>query len=225
MKYGSKDLMRILDIQKRSDGDIIEAFKLAVRMANEIEIAGKAMSRGYAAIEVYRSKYNPIAALFFDRACQLSGENDIEDIHYMASMNSVGEDESDIESAYASIPIAKQPASRRPAEPKISNIRKGISNLLSLAKINVVKGEGPNFKSQNLKSGTIEVWKKEADRFRIIYTSSPEPTANIGDQREFKIDNDNTIREKWVMVDYIEVYNMMHLMPLYGSSLSGYMYN
>ena len=228
-KYGTKDLMRISDIRKKSGGDIIEEFKLAVRMANEIELPGKAIARGWAAVDVYRNsngnpdQYSPIAAVFFQRACELAGEDDINDIKAMASMNSVGDGDEDVEAAYDSVPTEKQPASRRPPE-MLSKIisKKRVSDLLPLAKINIVKGEGPNFDILVTKTGTVEIWKTNEDKIRMVYTGSPEPTANIGDEREFKINED---REMWTMVDYTEVYNMMHLMPLYGSSLSSYMYN
>lgn len=225
MKYGSKDLMRILDIRKKADGDFIEEVKLAWHMANEIEVPGKAMARGYASLEVYRNKYSPIAAIFFSRACELANEEDIDDIQAMASMNSVGDrSEDEIETAYERVPTEQQPASRRPKEwlPKIVNRKKGASDLLSLAKINVVKGEGPNFNAHELRGGTIEVWKTLDDKIRIIYTSNPEPTANFNDKREFKLDDK---RETWTMIDFTEVYNMVHLMPLYGTSITGYIYN
>lgn len=224
-QYGTKDLMRIQDIMKKSDGDLFEAFKLAVRMAGEIEDPGKAMARGYAAIEVYKSLYSPIAGVFFTRACDLSGENDIRNIRVMASMNSVKGDEDAIEEAYARIPAEKQPASRRPQETwekiKTSN-KRGFSDLLPLAKINVVKATGPGFDIKYMKNGTMEVWKTPDDKIRLVYTGSCIPTSLIGEQKDFKFDGE---RETWTMVDYIEVANMMNLQPIYGSSLTAFMYS
>jgi len=220
--HGTKDIMRILDIRKRADGDFLEEVKLAVLMANEIELPGKAMARGYASIEVYRNLYSPIAGIFFSRACELSGEADIRNIRSMASMNSVS-DEDAIEEAYSRVPFEKQPASRRnepPIKASISN-KRGFFELLPLAKINVVKGTGPSFDVQYV-TGTIEVWKNETDKIRIIHTGSPLPTALISDKREFRFEGK---RENWTMVDYIEVKHMMNLMPLYGTSITGYMYH
>ena len=54
-KYGTKDLMRIQDIQKKANGDFIEEVKLAVRMANEIEDPGKAVARGHASTNTQKS--------------------------------------------------------------------------------------------------------------------------------------------------------------------------
>jgi major vault protein len=85
-----------------------------------------------------------------------------------------------------------------------------------------VKGTGPNFDVHTVGTGIIEVWKNDEGKFRIIYTGSPIPTALMGDKREFRFDDK---RESWEMVDYIEVYNMMNLMPLYGTSITGYMYH
>lgn len=220
--HGTKDLMRILDIRKRANNDFLEEVKLAVLMANEIELPGKAMARGYASIEVYRNLYSPIAGIFFTRACELSGESDIRNIRAMASMNSVT-DEDAVEEAYSRIPIEKQPASRRD-EPQIKaqiSNKRGFFELLSLAKINVVKGTGPSFDSQQV-TGTIEVWITPTNKFRIIHTGSPIPTALMGDQREFRFEGK---RENWTMVDYIEVKHMMNLQPLYGTSITGYMYH
>ena len=228
MKYGTKDLMRINDIRKKSDGDIVKEFKLAVAMANSIELPGKAIARGWAAVEVYKNQdgnpdqYSPIAALFFQRACFLAGEDDINDIQAMASSNTVGDSEEEIEAAYINVPIEKQPASRRSNNFVSETSKNKISNLLPLAKINVVKGEGPNFNIFYTKTGTMEIWKNEDDKIRMIYTGSPEPTGNLGDVRDFKYDDK---RETWTMVDYTEVYNMLHLMPLYGASLTSFMYN
>jgi len=221
--YGTKDLMRIQDIRQKSGGDFIEEVKLALRMADEIELPGKAMARGYASIAAYGNLYSPIAGIFFTRACYLAGESDIRNIKAEASMNIV-DDEDAIERAYSQISIEKQPASRR-HEPcikaPISN-KRGYFELMSLAKINVVKGTGPNFDAHENNTGTIEVWKTEAEKIRIIYTGSPLPTALIGDIREFRFEGK---REKWTMTDYIEVYNMMTLQPLYGPSITGYMYH
>jgi hypothetical protein len=222
--YGTKDLMRIQDIRAKAAGDFIEEIKLAYLMANEIETPGKAMARGYAAVVAYQNNYSPVAGVFFTRACELSGEKDIRNIKAMASMNSVG-DEDALEEAYSRIPKENQPASRRAFNSQekvtVSN-KKGVFELLPLAKINVVKGTGPNFDVHYQSTGTIEVWKNSADKPRIIYTGSPMPTCSMGQTREFKFEDK---RETWTMVDYIEVYNMMNLMPLYGTSITGYMYH
>ena len=223
--YGTKDIMRIQDIRQRADGDFIEEAKLAYKMANEIELPGKAMARGYAAIQVYQNNYSPIAGIFFTRACELAGEKDIRNIDISASMLSVDNNEEAIEQAYSRIPIEKQPASRRfdyPHEKADISKKKTFFDLLSLAKINVVKGAGPNFDSKYIKTGTIEIWKTDTKKIRIIYTGSPIPTALFGDIREFRFEGK---REKWTMVDYIEVYNIVNLQPLYGTTITAYMYH
>ena len=222
--YGTKDIMRIQDIRMRANGDFIEEVKLAYKMANEIELPEKALARGYASIQVYGSNYSPIAGIFFERACALSGESDIRNIDVAASMLSVEDNEEAIEQAYSRIPIDKQPASRKFDYPheKAQIKKRPFYDLLSLAKINIVKGTGPNFDAKYMKTGTIEVWKTEADKVRIVYTSSPIPTALFGETREFRFEGK---REKWTMADYIEVYNMVNLQPLYGTTITAYMYN
>lgn len=225
MKYGNKDLMRIQDIRIKANHDLLNELDLAIRMAEAIELPGKALARGYAALDVYKDKYSPVAAVFFSRACYLSGVRDINVLQAMASMNSIGERSADdIEEAYEKIPTAQQPASRRPEDwiEKITIRKNIIYDLLPIGKVNVVKGQGPDFNAHELKSGTIEVWKNDEQKYRIIYTSSPYNTANIGDKREFKIEGK---RENWEMVDFTEVYNMVHLMPLYGTSIISFVYS
>jgi hypothetical protein len=183
------------------------------------------MARGYASIEVYKSLYSPIAGIFFTRACDLSGENDIRNIQTMASMNSVGDDEEAIEAAFSRIPIEKQPASRREIthKNKLYNTNKiGYSTITSLAKINVVKGTGPYFDMKIMKNGTMEVWETQDHKIRLIYTGGANPLSGINDKKDFKFDGK---RETWTMIDYIEIINMMNLQPLYGTSLTAYMYN
>jgi hypothetical protein len=224
-QYGTKDIMRLTDLKKKSGGDLVEAIKLAIRMSNEIETPGKAMARGYAARDVFQNNYSPVAAVFFSRACELSGEDDIHNIDVMASMNSVGEDEDAIENAYSQIPIEKQPASRRPKETweKATTFnRRGFSDISPLAKINVVKGSGAGFEMKYMRNGTFEVWKTPDLKYRLVYTGNSLPLSMIGEQKDFKFEGK---RETWEMVDYIEVYNMMNLQPLYGSSLTSFMYS
>lgn len=222
-KYGTKDLMRIQDIQKKANGDFIEEVKLAVRMANEIEEPGKAVARGHASIAVY-GNYSPVSGIFYQRACKLSGEANINDIQTMASMNSVnGEDA--LEDAYSQIPIENQPASRRNPDTweksKTSN-KRGFSDISVLGKINVVKGIGPGFEMKYMRNGTMEVWKNSDEKYRLVYTANSIPISAIGEQKDFKFEGK---RETWTMVDYIETYNMLNLMPLYGTSITSYMYS
>jgi hypothetical protein len=222
--YGTKDVMRIQDIRKRANGDFIEEVKLAYRMANEIEDPGKALARGYASIQVYQSNYSPIAGIFFERACELSGEKDLRNINVSASMLSVSNEDA-IEEAFSRISPEKQPASRRfdyRHEKVTISRKKSYFDIISLGKINIVKGTGTGFDSKYMKTGTIEVWKTESNKFRLIYTSSPIPTALFGEKREFRFEDK---RENWEMVDYIEVYNIMNLQPLYSTTIPGYMYN
>lgn len=224
MKYGSKDLMRIHDIQKRAENDLLKEIELAYRMAQEIEIPGKAIARGYAALEVYKTKYSPVAAIFFDRACKLANASDVDDIQAMASMNIIRDGDEDVEAAYEHVPTQKQPASRWPAGMRLTQSfgKKTTSNIISMGKVNVVKGEGPEFNVYYSKFGTIEVWKNEAGKTKLIYTASPEPNYVIGTEHEFKYELE---WEKWVMVDYIDANSMVNLMPLYGTTIPIYSYD
>ena len=133
----------------------------------------------------------PIAGIFFTRACELSGESDIRNIDIAASMLSVQDNEEAIEQAYSKIPIDKQPASRRldyPHEKAVLSKKKTTFDLLPLAKINIEKGSGASFDYKYVKTGTIEVWNTESDKVRVVYTSSPIPSALFEEIREFRFE-------------------------------------
>lgn len=220
--FGTKDLMRMDSIRDKSQGDYMRQLTYAYNMAVAITEPGKAMARGYAAQEIF-GEQTAIAQVFFERAYDLSGGRDVRPA---ASENPYDTSEEGIEEEYDTIPLEKQPASRRPPhEIEIwiegNKPKTPFSNLEYRGKLNVIKGEGPDFSLYNYSVGTIEVWESETGTPRLTFTSNYEPNYGIGIKRQFRYDNKIV---EWKMIDYIEVENVGNLAPLYGKSISVYCY-
>lgn len=218
--YGSKDLMRMESIRDKAPNDFMTQMMYAYNMSCAITEPGKALSRGYAAQEVF-GEYSPICAVFFERAYKLGGPSVVPS----ASENPWDESEDGIEELYLEIPEKEQPATRRPNPLVLSgevNRRTSWSALVYLGKLNLIKGSGPNFDLRNYPLGTIEVWKTEDQKYRIVYTGNLEPNYLIGEERAFKYDGKEVV---WKMVDYIESEFVANLAPLYGKSLPIYNYD
>lgn len=218
--YGSKDLMRMESIRDKANGDYMHQLLYAYNMSSAITEPGKAMARGYAAQEFF-GEHAAIAQIFFERAYDLGGE----DVRPEASVNPLDTSDEGIEELYTEIPENEQPASRR--ENKLilkgqTSRRTSFSNLVSLGKLNLIKGTGPQFNLYEYPSGTIEIWQTESGKPRMIYTGNYEPNFFIGESRTFKyLDKSET----WTLIDYIESEFISNLVPLYGKSILIYNYN
>jgi hypothetical protein len=70
--YGQKDIVRMEDIQTKSDGDHEKEIKLATTQAKIIKNPAKAKARGEAADVVFGAG-SDISAIFHDRAMELGG--------------------------------------------------------------------------------------------------------------------------------------------------------
>ena len=209
--------MRMESLRDKSYGDKLKKLQYALTMAEEIELPGKALSRAYAAQEVF-GELSPVAYVFFERAFELGGE----DVKPEASVIISDDDEASIEEAYSNIDKDKLPASRRSSINTIQKIKRNrVSNLYPLGRINVIKGSGPNYSIYSFPGGITEVWATEGNP-RLIITANNEPNFNIGDSHNFCY-NDKTYT--WEMIDYIESEYMGNLAPLYGKSLTSYNYD
>jgi len=220
-KYGSKDIDRMESIRDKSHGDYMSQLNYAFNMATAITEPGKAMARGYAAQEVFGDQA-ALAQVFFERAHDLGGKN----VKPTASVN----DFDDVDAEYASIPMEERPASLR----EIQRILKGtvkrkssVSNLVSLGKINTIKGTGPQFSLFDYPPGTIEVWEDHtmggnSKKYRLVYTSHYESVYYIDEERNFLYNN---VIHKWQMVDYIESEHISNLAPMYGKSIAIFCYD
>jgi len=218
--FGTKDIDRMNSIREKSRGDYMKQLMFAYNMSCAITEPGKAMARGYAAQEVF-GEQAAIAQIFFERAYDISGGRDVRPA---ASENPYSEE---VEEEYDNIPLNEQPASRRPEhEVKFwvegQNPKTPFSHLDYRGKLNVIRGETPDFKLYNYSVGTIEVWKTEEGRPRLIFTSNYEPNYGIGIKRQFRYDGKVV---EWEMVDYIEMEYVGNLAPIYGKSIPVYCYD
>ena len=192
----------------------------AFNMSSAITEPGKAMARGYAAQEIF-GEHAAIAQVFFERAFNLGGK----DVKPEASVNTF----EDADSEFENIPINEQPASRR-KDAKVLNgnvsRRTPWANLVSLGKLNIIKGTGPQFKLYDYPSGTVEVWEDISltikGRYRLIYTSHYESVYFIDELRKFKY-ADKLV--EWKLVDYIESEFVANLAPVYGKSIMIFNYD
>jgi len=218
--FGTKDIMRMESIRDKAPNDFMTQMMYAYNMSCAITEPGKALARGYASREVF-GDYSPISAVFFERAYNLGGDQVVP----TASENQWDTSDEGIEELYLEIPKNEQPASRTENAKVLTGevIRKtSFSQIIALGKINLIKGSGPNFDLHEYPVGTIEMWKTEDGKYRIIYTGNWEPNYLIGEERTFKFD-DKVVR--WIMVDYIDTELIANLAPLYGKSLPVYNYD
>jgi len=219
--YGSKDIMRMESIrEKAGPDDFMTQMMYAYNMSCAITEAGKALARGYAAQEVF-GEYSPICAVFFERAYKLGGTS----VLPSASENPWDDSEEGIEELYLEIPENEQPASRRENKKVLVgevHRRNTCSNLVSLGKLNLIKGTGPQFNLHYYPLGTIEMWQTPDEKYRMIYTGSLEPNYLIGEKRFFKCDGKTF---EWEMIDYIESEFIANLAPIYGKSIAIYNYD
>ena len=216
-KYGSKDIMRMESIKDKSLGDYMTQLNYAFNMASAITEPGKAMARGYASQELF-GEQAAIAYVFFERAFDLGGK----DVKPMASVNAFD----DPDSEYASIPMEERPATRKDNIKVLKGeIRRktGVSNIVALGKVNVIKGTGTKFNLYDYPNGTIEVWKPPTGvTYRLVYTSHYESIYYINEKRTFKFDDKI---QTWTMIDYIESKYISNLAPLYGKSIAIFCYD
>ncbi len=218
--FGTKDIMRMESLRDKAPNDFMTQIMYAYNMSCAITEPGKALARGYAAREVF-GEYSPISAVFFERAYKLGGDN----VVATASENQWDTSDEGIEELYADIPKEEQPASRTENSKRLIGeiIRKtSWSRLVALGKINLIKGSGPKFDLHDYPVGTIEMWRTEEGKYRIIYTGNWEPNYFIGEERTFKFDDRE---ERWTMVDYIDTELVANLAPLYGKSILVYNYD
>lgn len=230
-KFGTKDLMRMASIEDKANGDYMKQIVFAWNMACAITDPGKAMARGFAAQQQF-GEHSAVAAVFFERAYDVGGS----DVRPTVSVNPWDTSEEGIETEFDSIPEAEQPASRRsarkeiPKEQTLKIKRSAHSRLAAMGKLSLIKGTGTQFNLYDYPQGTIEVWKTEDEKYRLIYTGHYESAFYINEDRNFIYNsvvagNESTKNVQWELVDYIESRHATNLAPLYGKSLSIFCYD
>lgn len=230
-KFGTKDLIRMCSIEEKANGDYMQQIVYAWNMACAITDPGKAMARGFAAQEQF-GEHSAVAAVFFERAYDIGGT----DIRPTVSANPWDTSEEGIEAEYDNIPEYEQPASRRGErkemeKDQIQKLKRSTnSRLAALGKLSLIKGTGKEFDLYDYPSGTIEVWKTDDDKYRLIYTGHYESAFYINEDRTFIYDsvvagNKSVKTVQWELVDYIESKHATNLAPLYGKSLPIFSYD
>lgn len=198
-----KDVQRIDDIVKKSNGDESKMLLLANTMCKLITDKNKAFDRGVAADQILGSDH-PVTKAFFDRAAGLGMDID-------KSMNSV-----------QVLPGSKRPSSEqfKTTRQFTGGFRGGGCAILPCGSLNLTSGKNQYFNVRTNGSMTIEVWKTSDDKFRAVITSGSTPLWQIGTQGHFSHDQTGRPLFSGIMVDYIESAHMEQLIPLYGKSIT-----
>lgn len=243
---GSKDVVRIKSLRDKAKGDPDKEIQYAENMAKAITKAGKAQARGEAAIFVFQGQ-NPVSDVFFKRVSELTDGEAIES----TASKMPGEKPSFRKWKLPASEIYKKAGSGgasagfgRGQNPHaalgVGDYSKEIkiladgerkwnrdSAVASLGNVNLMKGSSKYFniyKTWDVDTTTVEVWKTESGAYKLIFTSSLTPNASINSKGSFK--NDQTWRQLFdaTMVDYTLLKDMPGLIPFYGRSLAGYTY-
>ena len=100
----------------------------------------------------------------------------------------------------------------------------------SIGRVNFGTGECEYFNVHDTyKGSTAEIWKDNAGKFKVVFTSGNKPLGKLEDYREFM--NDQTMRPisggrgaSWTLKDYVPESELKELIRVYGGSLPGYCY-
>lgn len=205
-----KDIMRVNDIVKKSVGSELKMVQLATTMCKLITDKNKAYDRGVAAEQIL-GKDHPVTKTFFDRALALGM-----DVAKTATVEKV-------------LPGSKRPSSEQyktTREP-----RSGGCPILPCGKLNLKTGKNKyfNIKDSYQINSTLEVYKVidfriSEDKYKIVMTSGSTPIYQIGTKVRFIHDQNHRDLFYGEMVDYIESAHSEELIPLYGGSISMYVY-
>lgn len=247
--YEPKDLKRIQDFSKKSEGVFDREVSLAQQMAKTLKNIDKAIGRAEAAAEVYGG-WNEIVEIFYNKAKELGyvGPPPAERLKILKEKPILG---------------SKLSANKKYKRSyKKINYWKG-NPILPIGKVDLRSGESKYFNVYDTwnNEGTVEVWrdnkgintkyldtdkykeptgignilkpksKEEIERqkrqyfnYKLIFTSGDKPLHEIGEKRSFYHDQNGNIIGNWEMVDYVPLEYMRELILPYGKKLSGYVY-
>jgi hypothetical protein len=202
----SKDIQRIQDIVTKSNGDENKMLTLANTMCKLITDKNKALDRGLAADQILGSDH-PVTKVFLDRASALG---------------------MDVAKSVASSKVL--PGSQRPSSEQFKSTRQSNrpSPILPCGKVNLQTGKNKYFsyKEDWHLNSTLEVWEIGYKEWVIVSTAGSTPIYQIGTEAYFSHDQTgrSMFKGSCKLVDYIEAAHCEALIPLYGKSLSCYVY-
>jgi hypothetical protein len=209
----SKDIQRIQDIVTKSNGDSNKMLTLANTMCKLITDKNKAYDRGLASDQILGSDH-PVTKAFMDRAQALG-----------------------LDVASKSAQVKVLPGSKRPSSEQFKTTRQFSSGykgsgaaILPCGVLNLKTGQNKYFSLRDSYqvNSTVEIW--EADdiygkiSYRAIITSGSNPIYQIGTKGYFAHDQTGRPLFQGIMVDYIEAPHTEELIPLYGKSITCYVY-
>jgi len=211
LEASQKDITRINDIVSKSNGDKSKMVTLANTMAKLITDKNKAYDRGVAAEQILGDDHE-VTRIFMDRAAALGVD--------VASKSSV---------------IQALPGSKRPAAEQHKSAHKFNTGyrgrgaaILPCGPLNLTTGKNKYFNVKENGVSTIEIWKVESygseDKYKAVITSGSTPIYQIGTKGNFAHDQSGRDLFYGTMVDYIESAHMDALIPLYGKSISCFVY-
>jgi len=203
----SKDIQRIQDIITKSNGDENKMVTLANTMCKLITDKNKAMDRGLAADQLLGPDH-AVTKIFLDRASSLG---------------------MDVAKSITSSKVL--PGSQRPSSEQFKSTRtpgRYPSAILPCGKVNLQTGKNKYFsyKEDWHLNSTLEVWEIGYKEWVIVSTSGSTPIYQIGTECSFQHDQTGRSMFKGTakLVDYVEAAHCEALIPLYGKSLSCYVY-
>lgn len=202
-----KDIQRIQDIVTKSKGDENKMLTLANTMCKLITDKNKALDRGLAAEQILGTDH-PVTKVFLDRAAALG---------------------IDVTKSLESSKVL--PGSQRPSSEQFKSTRtpgRYLSPILPCGKVNLQTGQNKyfSFKESFHLNSTLEVWEIGYKEWVIVSTSGSTPIYQIGTICKFQHDQTGRpmFKGEATLVDYVEAAHCEALIPLYGKSLSCYVY-
>jgi hypothetical protein len=208
----AKDLKRISDIISKSGGNEGKAVQMATQMANTIKDKNKALQRYEAALEIV-GKDHPVTQVFANLA------------------SSMGHD---IEKVTAATTAPKNTHGRLGSDSSLRNEgrerRQGERNpILPIGPTNLVTGSCKYFNIYDTwgkdNGTTIELWKDESGKYKLVITAGSGPIFKIGTKAVF--DHDQTRKYLFMadLVDWVNIGDADLLVKKYNiKSVPGYVY-
>lgn len=209
LEASQKDVQRVQDIITKSAGNDAKMLTLTNTMCKLITDKNKAFDRAMAADQILGTEH-PVTKAFLDRATALG---------------------MDVAKSVASNKTL--PGSKRTGDEAFKTSRQFSGGyrgrgcaILPCGSLNLQTGKNKYFsiRDQFQTNSTLEVWKTNDGTYKIVMTSGSTPIWQIGTKGYFAHDQTGRPLFSGTLVDYIEAPHSEVLIPLYGKSLSCYVY-